>query len=376
MRLAVLNLTASGISGGYRTYLQNIVPRLAADSRVQSLLCCSPVSLRAEEWIPPSKNTLFSDCPPFSPLRRSLDRKLDRLLSSFCPDVIFVPTARTVRFRGVPVVTMIQNMAPLSSWRPYGLSEWPRLAVQRLETFRAVRQAEGVIAISDFVRQFLLKEWGVSDEKIAPIYFGAPAPSAAPIRPAQLPSECREFIFTAGSIEPYRGLEDVIHCAEYSRKKLGNPLRIAIAGSARKNMLSYEASLQDMAKKAGVSSDVCWTGQLSSAEMAWCYGNCSAFVMTSRVEACPNIVLEAMACGAVSIAADNPPLPELFSNAALYYAPGDGEMLAARIRDVLSWSSIKRVEVSAGARARSRNFDWDVAANKTADVFARISKSK
>jgi glycosyltransferase involved in cell wall biosynthesis len=244
-----------------------------------------------------------------------------------------------------------------------------------METFRAVRRADGIIAISDFVRQFLLKDWGIASEKIFPINFGAPSPAADPVRPVRLPPGWTDFIFTAGSIEPYRCLEDVIRAVEHSRTNLGRPLRVAIAGSARKSMQPYELRLKAMAERAGVKNDLCWTGQLSSAEMTWCYRSCSAFVMTSRTEASPSTVLEAMACGSVCIAADNAPLPEFFAETAQYYEPGDAEMLARKVTDVLSWDAEKRARVSAGACERSRQFTWETAAGKTVDLLERFSKA-
>lgn len=373
MRLAVINATGGGISGGYRNYLTNILPFLAADNRIDTLLCVSPVSLSIPEWTQQHQKIQFVECRPFNVFSRSLDRELGRLLNSFHPDVIFVPTARVMSFNNVPVVTMIQNMAPLVSWKWYGLLEKPRLAAQWLETFRAVRQADRVISISDFVRQFLLTSWGVNPEKIVSIYFGAPLAASNPVRPVQIPSEWTDFIFTAGSIEPYRCLEDIIKCVGYSKKSVGRHLKVVLAGSARKTMQSYERRLKTMAELAGVSADLCWTGQLSKEEMGWCYKNCSAFVMTSRVEAAPNTVLEAMACGAVCIAADNAPMPEFFAEAALYYNPGNGEMLAAAISDVLSWDSAKRGQVSAAAYERSRKFTWEITAEKTVNLFEQVS---
>ena len=376
MRLAVLNLTATGMSGGYRKYLQNILPHLAADTRIQALLCGSLASLHVERWIPADEKIRFVDCRPFSPFGRRLGGELEQILTSFRPDVIFVPTARVVHFNDVPVVAMIQNMAPLCSWEWYGWAQWPRLAAQRLETHRAVRQAKGVIAISDFVRQFLLKDWHIAAEKIVPIYFGAPLPSLNLVRPSQLPAEWGDFVFTAGSLEPYRGLEDVIICAEHFRKNLGRPLWVAIAGSARNSMRAYELRLKALADKAGVAADLCWVGQLSHEEMTWCYRNCSAFIMTSRVEACPNIVLEAMACGSVSIAAANAPLPEFFAETALYYEPGNGTMLARQVQDVFSWDKTRRSRISAAIYERSRQFRWKTAAEKTVDFMERILKSR
>jgi hypothetical protein len=42
MRLAVVNLTGGGFSGGYKKYLENMLPRLAEHSEVEALLCASP----------------------------------------------------------------------------------------------------------------------------------------------------------------------------------------------------------------------------------------------------------------------------------------------------------------------------------------------
>lgn len=375
MRLAVINITGGGLSGGYGNYLANILPRLADDARVESLLCVSPISLRAQDWLPKNKKIQFADCSPYRPFSRKLGRELKKILSSFNSDVIFVPTAIPVSFQNVPVVTMIQNMAPLVSWDWYGFMEMPRLAAQWLETSRAVRRANKVVAISDFVRQFLVEKWRVDPRKIVSIYFGVPPSVASPVRPRCIPSEWRDFVFTAGSIEPYRSLEDIINCAKHFRKYLSHPLKVVLAGSARKNMVGYEMRLKDMAEKAGISSDLCWAGQLSKEEMRWCYEKCSAFLMTSRVEAAPNTVLEAMAYGVVCIAADNAPLPEFFAETALYYDPGNGEMLAARIEEVFSWEEAIRAKVSAGAIERSQKFNWDISAKKTLDLFELVLHS-
>lgn len=374
MKLAIINHTGGGISGGYKNYLQSILPRLAADPRVESILCVSPSSIGIEELVAPSEKIRLETCAPFKPLSGGIDAEMEKLLSSYLPDIIFVPTARVAGFRNVPVVTMIQNMAPLVSWEWYGLWQKFKLMVQRHETHRAVSQAVKVIAISGFVRQFLTEKWSVSPGKIESIYFGTPLPAEKAVRPGVLPADWGSFIFTAGSIEPYRSLEDIIKCAEYSRKTLGTPVRIVVAGHAKEDMHQYERHLKEMVRKAGVVPDICWAGQISAENMTWCYKNCSAFVMTSRVEAGPNTVLESMSCGAVCIAADNAPLPEFYGETALYYKPGDGGMLAARISEALSWDKAKKEKVSAAANARSCEFTWNKSAAKTVDLFEEILK--
>lgn len=372
MKLAILNLTGGGISGGYQNYLQNILPRLTADRRIESVLCVSPASLGVEALVPANDKIRFANCAPFRPFRNGVDAETERLLSSYGPDVIFVPTARTARFRNVPVVTMIQNMAPLVSWKWYGLRQKINLLAQMYEAYRAVRSAVKVIAISEFVKNYLATRWSTSDDKIVPIYFGVPLHSSNARRPKIIPAEWINFVFSAGSIEPYRSYEDIVRCAEFSRKSLNTPLKIVVAGTSRSGMKNYEIHLKDMAEKAGVAADICWAGQLPHEEMTWCYGNCAVFVMTSRVEAGPNTVLEAMACGAVCIAADNQPLPEFFADAAKYYSPGDAESLATKIQEVLALDSTGRARLSTASIARAGKFTWEETTARTIKLFSEV----
>jgi glycosyltransferase involved in cell wall biosynthesis len=93
--------------------------------------------------------------------------------------------------------------------------------------------------------------------------------------------------------------------------------------------------------------------------MFWCYRNCRAFLVTSRVEACPNIALEAMAQGCVSICTENPPLPEFFGNATIYYAAGNRESLLDALSRMESLGDKGRAAISEAAIARARQFSWE-----------------
>jgi len=370
MKVAILNLTGSGISGGYKKYLQNILPLLAADARVAAVLCASPAGFRIEEWAAGHEKLKFTECRPFRFLRHRPDAALEKELSAFAPDVIFVPISRHIRFRGVPSVVMIQNMAPLTAGAWSGLKECAGLAAQWFETRLAVRKAAKVIVMSDFVRRFLAEHWGVPGAKVRLIYFGNSRPAADPRRPSAIPAEgWDDFLFTAGSVEQYRGLEDLILCAARARAAAGRPLKIVIGGSARKGMEPYQARLKVLADKAGVSGDLCWAGQLSPQEMSWCYGACSAFIMTSRVESFPVIALEALAHGCQCVSTDAPPLPEAFGGSAVYYPPGDHAALAAKIFEVLDRTPDEKRAALEKVRARNAEFSWAATAAQTIEVL-------
>jgi glycosyltransferase involved in cell wall biosynthesis len=84
------------------------------------------------------------------------------------------------------------------------------------------------------------------------------------------------------------------------------------------------------------------------------------------------IALEAMANGSLCIAADNPPLPEIFLDSAYYYSPGDHHSLAEAINKVLALDDEIKLGMRSKAKARAAFFSWDKAANNLTDEFKRV----
>jgi glycosyltransferase involved in cell wall biosynthesis len=169
------------------------------------------------------------------------------------------------------------------------------------------------------------------------------------------------FVFTAGSIRPARGLEDLISAVA----GMGDGFRVVVAGNVDPRMGPYREQLESLAARAGVSRQLLWAGSLSPSEMDWCYRNAAAFVMTTRTEACPNIALEAMANGAVTVSTDDPPMPEMFGDTALFYHARHPDSLARSLETVLSMAEDERRASSVRALARARQFDWDRCASRT-----------
>lgn len=90
MKIAVINITHGGMSGGYRKYLLNMIPRMARHSDVGNLLCASPLSMNIKDFFGPLPRVQFVTCKPFSLLRDELDTELEMHLRMFSPDVILV----------------------------------------------------------------------------------------------------------------------------------------------------------------------------------------------------------------------------------------------------------------------------------------------
>ncbi len=351
---------------------------MALHPNVEALLCALPESLDVRAWFEHLPNVEFVNCRAFQFLHLFRDSELSQHLKRFSPDVIFVPVERSFRFRKVPVVNMIQNMEPfVSNVDGNPVSERFRQCVQYIDGRRALKKADGIIAISRFVSDFLETQWKIPAEKIGLIYHGIDSKRNFRGRKPQSIPESRQnnFIFTAGSIRPARGLEDLLSAMKCLSSQGEKSVRLVIAGESGHRMAGYQKKLKNWAQENNLSDRICWAGNLNEKEMAWCYQNSSAFVMTSRVESFGMIGSEAMSHGCICISADNPCLPELFGDVAVYYPPKDEKRLADTIKTVFAWDDNQRKVMSEKAKKRATEFSWDICAEKTVAALDKAARN-
>ena len=369
MNVAIVNLTGGGLSYGYINYLSEVIPRMLRHPWVDQL----------SVYVPPGFSPCFAGILPREHLGQCDNslrgrRQLRREISRISPDVAFFPGNRWLNLGQIPSVAMVQSMLPMVM--PLGGNGWKDIAknIERAyATLVACKRADRVIAISNYVKEFLVNTWHISPGRIGMVYHGVASPlvEAARKMPPGIPQEWRgRFLFTAGSMHPYRGLDDVIKALGTLASQGVRP-PLVIAGGADSTQLPYVRRMKNLAEQFGVQAQIAWTGHLVAAEMSWCYSHCRMFLMTSRVEACPNIALEAMSHGAVCLAADNPPLPEIFQEAALYYRPKCGEALAQAIRAALAYSPDEAEVRRVRAQQRAGDFTWEETTDRTVHEFHR-----
>lgn len=368
MRLAIVNLTSGGLSGGYRKYLETLLPLLRADPRISDLTVFLPA---AAAGLGERSGVAVRELP----IARLRGRtRLRDMVHAERPDVVFIPTSRWTSFGTIPTVVMVRNMEPLDA--PFGgngLGESLRNIARMSATRRACERADAVIAASSYVSDWITGHWGVQRKKIHVVYHGVEQPdeSLEARPPASLAGDSR-FLFTAGSIRPARGLRDAIEALPAIVREQPQ-LKLAIAGEVDRSALGHAASLRKRARELGVSGSVLWLGRLSATEMRWCFRNCATFIVTSRAEACPNTVLEAMANGCLIVSGSNPPMPEFLRGSAAYYRPSDPASLAVQVTGLLDAAPAARADARALAARLASDFDWKKTADATVTLLADVA---
>ncbi len=361
MRVAIVYLSGGGLSGGARNTLQALVTELRRDERITKLdLFVPPTSMTMPEVASLSPNTWPAQDRWF---RFAALKKQIRVLK---PDVVFIPNAAWFDTGGIPTVCMVRNTEALL--KPFGDNPL-RVGLKNLLRMRAAwlacQKSTRIIAVSNFVREILVDRWELSPGRIGVVYHGVAAavPDDQTRRPDKLPDVDKPFWFSAGSFIPYRRYEDVVR-AFASRVAAGCDERLVLAGGPVYSD-AYLKSIVALANELGVGPRVCRLGYVDAMQMVWCFRNSLGFIMSSQLEACPNLVLEALANGAVSISSTHPPMPEIYGSTAVFYQAGQADSLQQAMDGVAAMSPEDRRRAQQAARTRAGEFSWPVTAGRT-----------
>jgi glycosyltransferase involved in cell wall biosynthesis len=171
------------------------------------------------------------------------------------------------------------------------------------------------------------------------------------------------LILYVGRLDVNKGLREMM--AAVSRLASGHPrLQLVVVGEGL-----FEKELRELAGQAGLSGRVRLPGACSSSEVAQWMTASDVFCLPSYSEGCPNVLVEALACGRPVVATAVGGIPELVTaNCGILVPPRDADQLA----DALAAALQRHWDEPAIARQFLRGWD-DVAAE--ADRICRSTLS-
>jgi phosphatidylinositol alpha-mannosyltransferase len=208
------------------------------------------------------------------------------------------------------------------------------------------------IAVSPVVAAYLMND----DYEIIPNGVAVPAP---------LPPEgARGSLLYLGRLEPRKGVATLLEALTLLGPD-APPTRIAGEGYVREE-------LERVVRERGLRN-VSFLGEVTELHKWELLREASALVAPSvGGESFGIVLLEAMAAGAVPIAADNPGYAGVLRERAsdLLFPAGNAERLAARIREVLC-DDARRDDLRAWGERYHRQFLWDGIAGRVEGVYQR-----
>ncbi len=251
---------------------------------------------------------------------------------------------------------------------------WPEQVPGRRSAYlsRAVRDAavhaRRLIAVSEHTKRDTVELLDVDPDRVdvtplgvAPAFTRSSEDQIRRFRGVQgLPNP---FVLAVGNLEPRKNLESLVTAFEAIASNIPHDLVLLGADGWK------TGPLLSMIEASPVAARIRLAGFVAPALLSGWYSACDVFVLPSRYEGFGLSLLEAMACGAPSIAANVAAIPEVAGDAAVLVEPEAeplGEALAALIHN-----GQLKLDLSQRGRTRAGQFRWERTARLTVETYEK-----
>ena len=181
----------------------------------------------------------------------------------------------------------------------------------------------------------------------------------------QLPER---FILTVTSYDPRKNFGTLLRAFEKCIKEV--PIHLVVVG---KDCSKYAVDLDIVGRN--LEKFIHFPGWVEQKDLPSFYTLADAFVFPSVYEEFGIPVVEAMSCGCPVISSCTGAIPELTSGSALLSDPFDHKTLSENILHIVSSNSNAENYRMLGLK-RAKDFSWLSTAQKTLDVFQRVTSEE
>ncbi len=263
-------------------------------------------------------------------------------------------TKQLVTVRGTPALHLAER-------------SFPSVIVKRL-----LAASDRVITLSDELKELCVKR-GVEEERITTIRNGVDAAAFHFLDQ----HSCRErlglapqakIVLGIGYLTPRKGFDRIIRAFPQLVDRFPNAELHLIGQNGAFAQGDRTRELKQLATQLGVAEQVHFVGEVSNRDLILWYNAADCFCLSSRSEGCPNVLLEAMACGCPVVATDVGAVAEVVTNESMgALVPSNGEGVRRGLLQVLA-NRYDRPAIADEMRA----YDWDWCARQVVDVYQQL----
>jgi glycosyltransferase involved in cell wall biosynthesis len=276
--------------------------------------------------------------------RWSVKPAFQRALASFRPEVIFAPWAypdawaalRLGKQAGLPVVVKLHGSDLLQ------LRDCPG---RERGTVEVLREANGIMAVSRDLAQEAIAR-GADPSRVRVVYCGLdhtlfkPGDRAEARSRLSLPQDLTSFLFV-GNLVSVKGLDVLLEACALLAPTMRFQCNIIGQGP-------LQGTLEAQAARLGLTDRIRFVGPRPNVELPDWYRAANLFILPSRSEGVPSVLLEAISCGTPFVASRVGGIPEIAHFGSGRLVPAESPpALAGAIQDLL-------VEAASPAPSRTR----------------------
>lgn len=331
--------------------------------------------------------------PAHQALRNRLAGKARRLARDYMPGLArLVPLVEQVKFnagmrvQARPQIYHEPNFIPLRcasptvitahdvSWLHYpAYHPAARLALMRQHFPSAVRRADRIIVVSDFVRRELLESFSVDPAKVHVVHNGVSA-AFMPQTPAQTRSVLARhglahdsYMVAVGTLEPRKNLGTVLDAHERLPAAMQHAFPLVLIGV--NGWLNDD--LHARLRRPVQAGTVRVLGYVPDEDLPALVAGACTLLYPSVYEGFGLPPLEAMACGVPVIASTADAIQEVVADAGLLHEAHDVVAFTESMRRVIEDKALRQQLGQAGL-ARARHFSWQRCVGETLAVYHEL----
>jgi glycosyltransferase involved in cell wall biosynthesis len=292
-------------------------------------------------------------------------------------DLVFNPHCTS--FYGalpVPSVTTIHDLIPL-------VEPWPsRIAgTLRFLLWSAAKSSRAIVTVSEHSKADLIRIYGLPDSRVHVVYngcdhgvFNRTAASRESLDAARknLGLDC-PYVLHYGAIKPNKNLARLVRA--YRRVLSRNAdwnFDLVLAGARDSG---YQEVADVISQNNGDRGRVLLTGPLCQQDLVTVIKGAALAVFPSLYEGFCLPMIESMACGTPTIAANSSCLPEISGGVLRYFDPTSEDEMSACIEAGFRSEGLRR-ELSQRGSERALEFDWRRTAEQTLEILAGVARSR
>jgi glycosyltransferase involved in cell wall biosynthesis len=326
---------------------------------------CSLVSIAPSRF-----SVLKKHLRPIGPLRY-LKRKLssksvtipvsDGYVESQKFDLVHFPT-QAAYLTELPSIYQPHDLQHLHYPEFFTKSEFA--AREKLYRFFCDR-ASFVCVHTQWTKRDLIKQYGITPEKIAVIPWGSvfqayktPSIDAVDATARKYGFKDRFFFYPAATW-PHKNHEVIFHALHYLKSNFGIVIDVYFTGAT----IKPRPDLNRLARDLGISQQVHFVGFMTAEELQSVFLKATAMIYASKFEGFGLPILEAFYARLPVISSNASTLPEVAQDAVLYFDPDSPAELATLMKKILDAPEIRQELIEKGTQVLSQYSFKDAAAN-------------
>jgi glycosyltransferase involved in cell wall biosynthesis len=282
------------------------------------------------------------------------------------PDVLFLPFPYPIYYKAVRLAIMVHDVIPLlHGFRRRSL----RAIFFRQSYSSSLRRADLIFTNSEHSKADIVSVCGVAPESILVIYHGFdPELCRSSLRDERQKAQVLSrygidapYILWVGKMEPRKNLVRLVRAYGLlleRRKDL--PLQLVLCGGQNWGCENLDRLLTESSYR----NRVIRTGVVPNFDLSILYRGAAGFAMPSLYEGFGVPTLEAMASGVPVMSSNRSSLPEIASNAVIYFDPESVEEMSMAMERLLTDAALRQQLVARG-RERVKQFSWEACARAT-----------